>query len=322
MSNVPRRVAETAEECGLKHDKESIYGTWRGYSVIMDNFDKEDECPHLWASVSHGGERPDKDDLEAALKAVGNLDKDKVHVFGTPRKPFGGCGTVAWMVSANVTLTTGDMVEQLPLLLDAFTQTLERLGLQNCDSARGTIGPTQIYRINGDLRILNEESFQHKVELAAKGQRLYAQTSENYLAGICGAVMATLVVGIVYYLLRGLTKGALIAFPFAGIAAELVYERLSHRESLVGYLCAALVPIPVDYVCIRAFYSRPLMDKWDLGWAEAFMRLPAGISEGLVSKYDYMEDLLICALFLAINAGLCVSLYRRWRRYHDTAEKA
>ena len=307
MSKTTPKLSEVAKKYGFK-DEKAIYGTWNGYSICIDNFADEDDPPRISASVSRAGQKPTKDVVDSALSNAEHLGYVRIK---------------GWMISVNLPDSVKVIARDFVLILDELTRSLSAAGLQNCDSKTGKVGPTQFYRINGRLTILSEESFQREIQAAAERRERYEHTKERYPLGICGALLASIAAGMLYILLRGiLDKGACFLTIFVGFAALKSYGALAHRASLVGFLSAGIIPLPVMYIFVRAYFCTPLIESWELSPLDAFLNVPAGIKEGLISASDYHGDLVICAILLIFNAMTLILQYRRWNRYHDTAEAA
>lgn len=311
MGRISRSLAAAAEECGLQHDKDSIYGAWRGYSLIMDTFMEDNEWPTLHFSVSRAGEHADRAELKRAFNAVQPLERQGL---GKNSRPFEGCWAHDWMVAVDIRLPQGTIAKYLSRLLDEAVGILGAQGLENCDSATGAIGPTKAFRIRGKLRILSEESYQRLAEQVEEDQRRYDASGENYLAGVGGAILAALAVGLAYVVLGGESRGGVIILGLAGMAAGLAYRHLAGRVSRVTFLSAAIVPFPVAYLAVRAHFCLRLMDAWGLDFAEAFQRLDEGMREGIVPFEDYAGALEACLVMLVIEAVTCAAAYRRWKR--------
>ena len=280
-----------AEALGLSYDAESLtlYGEFGGYVVILSPIENSYKFTmHL--SLKQQGEMPDN-------KVVKQVIPESKVIGGSMVKGY----QVSYILNAGMTGKQGE--EKLREAFEMITDFLKANDFVNCCQSSGrTDAEIGIYRIKGVPMILCEESFLDISATALDKVLAQEQKGENFVAGIVGALLGSLIGVATIVILGQLGYVAAISGIIMAVCALKGYEMLGGYLSKKGIIASVLIMIVMVYFGNRldwAVWSAGYYE--DLGVFEAFQILPDLFAEGYLYIEDFYTNLAMVYLFTAIG---------------------
>ncbi|MBR3761698.1 MAG: hypothetical protein IKK59_03045 [Lachnospiraceae bacterium] len=116
----------------------------------------------------------------------------------------------------------------------------------NCDSS-GVTGETTAWRLQGNYTFLTKESAEVLQRVIVRNSELATEKKENYVFGICGALIGSVVGGAVTLLVAQLGFISCLCGIIMGIAVVWGYKKLARKFSIVSLTVCILISAAITY---------------------------------------------------------------------------
>ncbi len=311
MANVKKVIDDISQILVLKYDKQAqvAWGMHRGYMLLVEGVV---ENRQTYISIS----------LCASFSGA-PVQQVLMHSVRVPDKvtctSAGYRMNLRYAVSGKHDKNVDKAVDAVRALVD-FVITNEGM---NCDE-KGMQGTVEIWSLQGKRVFLCPESAEGLTYNMAKASAAYANIKENYVLGIVGALLGSLVGTAVVLLVARLGYISALASALMGFAVVFGYKKLGKKMSIFGGVLCAIIAIGMTYVAFRVdcawdlynafqetkgFYERTFMDcvKETKEWYE---RLDA--------MDDYRHNLIMMMLAGVIGAiGAPLTEYKNQVEQYD-----
>ena len=143
------------------------------------------------------------------------------------------------------------MIDRAKEALGMVVGELSARGAVNCDE-KGIVGLSSVYRLQGNYVILSEETAENLRYQLSREQAVRAQKKENYLLGIVGALLGSLVGAAVVFLIARLGYISVLGGAVLGGAIVYGYKKLAGKYSVTGFLISLVFSTVMSFL---AFYT-------------------------------------------------------------------
>lgn len=240
MADSRKTLQGIAERIGLGYDKKRVtaYGRYQGFAMICRPEGKEKQqslCVSLCAAY------PDGRVLESGILQQLSLP-EKCHVMPAGYRIF-----LQFELKGGLQAVIDRATEALRMVVGE----LSARGAVNCDE-KGVVGLSSVYRLQGNYVILSEETAENLRYQLSREQAVRAQKKENYLLGIVGALLGSLVGAVVVFLIARLGYISVLGGAVLGGAIVYGYKKLAGKFSVTGFLISLVFSTVMSFL---AFYT-------------------------------------------------------------------
>ena len=128
------------------------------------------------------------------------------------------------------------------------------------------------------------------------------EKKENVVLGILGALIGAILGGASIILLSQLGYIASVSGLILAFCTLKGYELLGKKLSAVGIAFSIVLMIVMPYFADRLDWAIVIMQSWgDIGLLDAFMYVPLLIEEEAIAMADYIKNLGMIYLFVALG---------------------
>ena len=240
MADGRQALQGIAERIGLEYDKKQVtaHGRYQDFTMVIRPEGKEKQqslCVSLCAAY------PDGRVLESGILQQLSLP-EKCHVM-----PAG------YRIFLQIELKGGlqAVIDRAKEALGMVVGELSARGAVNCDE-KGIVGLSSVYRLQGNYVILSEETAENLRYQLSREQAVRAQKKENYLLGIVGALLGSLVGAAVVFLIARLGYISVLGGAVLGGAIVYGYKKLAGKYSVTGFLISLVFSTVMSFL---AFYT-------------------------------------------------------------------
>ena len=132
-----------------------------------------------------------------------------------------------------------------------------------------------------------------------------AKKPENFIAGLVGALIGAAIGGGSIILLSQLGYVASISGLILAICTAKGYELLGGNLSVKGIIVSLVLMLAMPYIADRIDWAIVVLQSFPdegISFADAFAAIPALIKEGAIEQGEYIKNLAMIYLFVAIGA--------------------
>lgn len=285
-------LEDIANQLGLSFHKEmeTIYGDYNRYRIVLIP-SNETQTFTLKLSLNQSGELPDS---ELAKQVVGESKVIK-------NCQVQGHQVLYHLKAGRMTkVTTG---ENLKEALTIITDFLQAEDFSSCCQDCGTEGTESFYNVSGVPTICCEDCFIQYSEAIAASEQAEGEKQENFLAGLVGGLLGSL-----------LGVGAIILFGQLGFVSALSgiimavcslkgYELLGGKLTGKGIIGTSIVMAIMVYVGTRLDWSISIASVVpEVDFLTAFRLFPELLREGFIDAGTFYWDLTLVYIFTAVGA--------------------
>lgn len=201
-------------------------------------------------------------------------------------------------------MTVAKTKEKLVAGLDTVTDFLKENHYQTvCQFCGTSEAPIDTYSIGGLPVIACSACFKKQNEAMLASLHEQNQKKENWLAGIVGAFIGSLIGVGVIILLGQLGYVAALSGIAMAVCALKGYELLGGKLSNKGIIGSVLIMVIMVYLGNRIDWSISVANYYtDVDYFYAFRILPDLLREGYLEASQYYGNLALVYLFTAIGA--------------------
>lgn len=311
MANVNKVIDDISQILVLKYDKQkqAAWGMHRGYMLLVEGLA---ENRQTYISISLCASFSGAPVQQVLMRDVRVPDKVACTSAGYRMN-------LRFVVSGKQDKNVDKAVDAVRALVD-FVITNQGI---NCDE-KGMQGNVEIWSLQGKKVFLCPESAEGLNYNLAKASAAYASIKENYVLGIIGALIGSLVGMAVVLLVARLGYISALASALMGFAVVFGYKKLGKKMSIFGGIICAVIAIGMTYVAFRVdcawnlynvfqeakgFYERTFMEcvKETKEWYEL-----------LDAMDDYRHNLIMMMLAGVVGAiGAPLTEYKNQLEQYD-----
>ena len=288
-----KTLSSFAETLGLSVDPKMgvIYGTYPSYKVILTQLNNNSYSFAATFSISKNQELPSSEQVRQVV---------------TDSKDILDCSVQGYQVTYTFrgAMTVAKTKEKLVAGLDTVTDFLKENHYQTvCQFCGTSEAPIDTYSIGGLPVIACSACFKKQNEAMLASLHEQNQKKENWLAGIVGAFIGSLIgVGVIILLGQVGYVAALSGIAMA-VCALKGYELLGGKLSNKGIIGSVLIMVIMVYLGNRIDWSISVANYYtDVDYFYAFRILPDLLREGYLEASQYYGNLALVYLFTAIGA--------------------
>lgn len=146
----------------------------------------------------------------------------------------------------------------------------------------------------------------HPVQPQAEPQQQApVQKPENFIAGIVGALIGAAIGGGSIILLSQIGYVASISGLILAICTLKGYELLGGKLSAKGIIVSLVLMLAMPYIADRIDWAIVLLQSFPdegITFGQAFGMVPSLIEDGLIEEGEYIKNLVMIYIFVAIGA--------------------
>lgn len=278
-----------AEQFRLSFDEDTycIFGKFNGYLVLLV---PANNIYNLQLSVTQQGQMPDSKLLKEVVKES---------------KTIKNCIVNGYQV--NYSLKNGvkakNIADNLQEAMTVITDFLKFNGFENCCQSSGIQDDAEIgiYKAEGVPMILAADCFkknyEERIDVDIKNQK-----KENFIAGIVGAFLGSLVGVLSIVLLGQLGYVATISGIIMAVCSLKGYELLGGKLSNRGIIVSAVLMIIMVYFGNKLDWAISIAKSANIGVINALKIMPFLISEKYLDSVSYYTNLVMIYIFAGIGA--------------------
>lgn len=310
MANVKKVIDDISQILVLKYDKQKqvAWGMHRGYTLLVESIaDNRQQYISISLCASFSG---------APVQQV------LMHEVRVPEKvtctAAGYRMNLRFAVSGKQGKNVDKAVDAVRALVD-FVITNQGV---NCDE-KGAQGNVEIWTMQGKHVFLCAESAEALIFSLSKASATFANIKENYVLGIIGALLGSLVGTAVVLLVARLGYISAISSALMGFAVVFGYKKLGKKLSVFGAVFCAIIAIAMTYVAFRVDCAWDLFNAFkDVGGFDmTFMDCMKETKEWyelLDAMDDYRHNLILMMLAGVVGAiGAPVTEYKSQKEQYE-----
>lgn len=309
MANSKKIIDDISQILVLKYDKQAqvAWGMHRGYTLLVESITDNRQTQISISMCASFSGAPIQQVLTSEVRVP-----DKVT-----------CSSAGYRINLRYTVSgrhdknVDKAVEAVRAVVDYV---ITNQGV-NCDE-KGMQGKVEIWSLQGKRVFLCPESAEGLNFNMAKASAAHASIKENYVLGIIGALIGSLVGVAVVLLVARLGYISAISSALMGVAVVFGYKTLGKKFSIFGAIICTVISIVMTYVAFRVdcawdlynmfqeakgFYERTFMDcvKETKEWFEILDSMDA-----------YTKNLIMMML-----AGIIGAVAAAWGEYKEQKEE-
>lgn len=300
-------LEQLGRETGLRVSPSGklLSGSRQGYSITLTPFQKYQFQAFL--SLSRAGQAADVDELRQLVK-----ENKCLNVVNTK-----GYSVTFIFRSAN---GPAKALENTKQALDIVLNFLRERGYENCCQGCGAVTDTRGYMVSGGVQSLCPDCGM-KIEAAAgQAQQEIAETHENVVAGVVGALLGSVLGGVVIILLGQLGYVAAVSGIVMAICTLKGYELLGKKSSVKGIVISCVIMLVMTYVADRLDWAIAVSQAFEVDVFTSFRAVPQLITEEIIESSDYYVSLFKVYAFLLVGAISQIVVYAKNMKAQNKVE--
>ena len=290
MVNFTQKLSAAAEATGLSYDqgRNVLYGTFNGYSFAVPQAPSNARYCLINFHVTHDGSPLSASEGKQIAKESNKL----VEFFKPSAAP-----SVSFMVKLEK-----DEAAAAQKILDALTYLSETF------ASRGYVNTCEPCAVGNGLKFFCPDCFESVSANINDKAQAEADTPENVVAGIVGALGGALLGALVVVIMGQLGYVSALSGLVAAICALKGYELLAKKMSVKGAIIACVAMLVMLYVGHRANVAIEVLKAFreigetDLDFFTVFRAIPALVKSDSELMGEYLKELFMVYLFALLGA--------------------
>ena len=285
-------LEDIANQLGLSFHKEmeTIYGDYNRYRIVLIP-SKESQTFTLKLSLNQRGKLPDSKLAKQVVdgsKMIKNCQVQGHHVL-------------YHLKAGRITkVTTGDNLREALMIITDF---LKAEGFSSCCQECGTEGTESFYNVSGVPTICCEDCFRLHSESIVASEQAEGEKQENFLAGLVGGLLGSLLGVGVIILFGQLGFVSALSGIIMAVCSLKGYELLGGKLTGKGIIGTSIVMVIMVYVGTRLDWSISIASVVpEADFLTAFRVFPELLREGFIDAGAYYWDLTLVYIFTALGA--------------------
>lgn len=313
MANGKKVLADVADILAIKLDesKMNAWGLHRGYTLLAECLN---DGRNVYINVSM-----------CASFASAPIQQVLTHEVKVPEKVV--CSAAGYRINLKCTVTgkhekNVDRVVEAVRALINYVLTNEGV---NCDE-KGFQGNVEIWSIQGNHLFLCPESAAGINYNMNQASTAYKGIKENYILGIIGALLGSVVGAAVILLVARMGYISAISSAIMGFAVVFGYKKLGKKFSVFGGILCIVISIAMTYLAFRIDSTWDLFNAFqDAGWDDmTFMECFKNAKEWyeeLDAMSDYTRNMILMVLSGVVGAIAAVWVELKERKTEFSMKK-
>ena len=254
MANIKKVLDDVSQILVLKYDKQKqvAWGMHRGYMLLAEGIAENNQ---QYISISMCASFSGAPVQQVLMRGVRVPDKVS-------------CTSAGYRMNLRYTVSGGHdknvdkAVDAVRALVD-FVITNQGM---NCDE-KGMQGTVEIWNVQGKRVFLCPESAEGLNYNMTRASEAYANMKENYVLGIIGALLGSLVGTAVVLLVARLGYISAISSALMGFAIVYGYKKLGKKLSIFSVIFCVVLSLVMTYAAFRLDCAWTLFDAFkEAGW--------------------------------------------------------
>jgi hypothetical protein len=313
MANGKKVLADVADILAIKLDesKMSAKGLHRGYTLLAQ---AGNDGKNVYISVSL-----------CASFAGAPIQQVLTHEVKVPEKVV--CSSAGYRINLKCIISgkhekNVDRVVEAVRALVNYVITNEGV---NCDE-KGFRGDVDIWCVQGNYIFLCPESAEGLNYNMNQASAAYKSIQENYVLGIIGALLGSVVGAAVILLVARMGYVSAISSAVMGFAVVFGYKKLGKKFSVFGGILCIVISIAMTYLAFRIDSTWDLFNAFqDAGWddmtfKECFEDTKEWYEE-LDAMADYTRNMILMVLSGVVGAIAAVWVELKERKTEFSMKK-
>ena len=300
------------DQLRLEYDpkRKMAFGNYRGYQVAILHAVNMKQYLVTWSVASVGGQPP-----EEIQRYLLQLPAQMPFIIRSSYENN--------QLSVSVKSKPKEDLQQLTFLLDGVTGYLATYGYQSCCSVCGsTQCDLGTYSINGSCRSICSVCFGKMQENIATAQADIKAKPGNYVTGIVGALLGSLIGVNAWVLVYQLGYIAAIVGLIMAVCTIKGYQLLGGKLNIAGVIICVVIMIGMLYLAENIAITIDLYNSLTASYGYTFFETFRMIPElmGLDAEFSgaVLQELLMGYIFMAVgSASMIYNAYKQANLRHE-----
>lgn len=313
MANGKKILGDVADILGIKLDdgKMKAWGLHRGYTLFAECVN---DGRNVYINVSM-----------CASFASAPIQQVLTHEVKVPEKVV--CSSAGYRINLKCTIA-GKHQKNVDRIVEAVRALVNFVIANegvNCDE-KGMQGNVEVWAIHGNHLFLCPESAEGITYNMNQASAAYKGIRENYVLGIIGALLGSVVGAAAILLVARMGYVSAISSAVMGFAVVFGYKKLGKKCSLFGGILCIVISVVMTYLAFRIDSTWDLFNAFrDAGWdemtfKECFKDTKEWYEE-LDAMSDYYRNMILMVLSGVIGAVVAVWVELKERKTEFSMKK-
>lgn len=313
MANGKKVLADVADILAIKLDESKMkaWGLHRGYTLFAECVN---DNRNIYINVSM-----------CASFASAPIQQVLTHEVKVPEKVV--CSSAGYRINLKCTIA-GNHQKNVDRIVEAVRALVNYVIANegvNCDE-KGFQGNVEIWCIQGNHLFLCPESAEGINYNMNQASTAYKGIKENYVLGIIGALLGSVVGAAVILLVARMGYVSAISSAVMGFAVVFGYKKLGKKFSVVAGILCIVISIVMTYLAFRVDSTWDLFNAFrDAGWDDmTFMECFKDAKEWyeeLDAMSDYTRNMVLMVLSGVVGAVAAVWVELKERKTEFSMKK-
>lgn len=285
------RLRDIAQGLGLNFDEraQAIYGNYKGFQMVL----------------VQGAQRGIFTILTSASVSGQPIDRKACQPYTKASKAIAGIAVNRFSLTISIkpaSFSANKVFTRIPEAFMDAAKMLEEMGAACCCQDTGAYTDLGVYMCGTVPAILSSEAYAARSRLAVQSQQSEFLKSENFAAGLVGALLGSLIGVLSIVIIGQLGYVAAVSGFIMAICTLKGYEKLAGKLSKKGVIAGIIIMIIMVYMGNRLDWAVEVAKAFEVDIFTAFKSIDYLMRYEAIEPARFYGNMVLIYLFVFMGA--------------------